>query len=105
MVRRGACYDCKNKQQSGKGAPTVGNDDADGKLGGDAQRALYLFLEGLLANHVREAQVAADTGDCRRVWECHQQAQSLLDSLMRTHMEISAQATPWHPVRPRACQP
>jgi hypothetical protein len=80
----------------------VGNDDADGKLGGDAQRALYLFLEGLLANHVREAQVAADTGDCRRVWECHQQAQSLLDSLMRTHMEISATVPQWRAARSSA---
>ncbi|MDD5394899.1 MAG: hypothetical protein PHE17_17925 [Thiothrix sp.] len=52
-------------------------------------RAMYLMLEGDLLNHLREAQIASDAGDCKRVWQHHEQAQTLLDALRKAHTEIS----------------
>lgn len=52
-------------------------------------RASYLLLEQLLVTHVREAQIAADTGDFNRLQQHHQEAQNLLDSLREAQTEVS----------------
>lgn len=52
-------------------------------------RTMYLMVEEYLFGHVREAQIAADTGDAGRVLDHHEKAQALLASLKKAQLQVS----------------